>query len=200
MALHEKAQGYAINAIVSNNPEAPALEWAAQHGIPTHTVSRNEFTSLADFKAGLLRAVSETAPDIVALAGFMVVLPPDFVGKFAGRLINIHPSILPKYPGLDTHQRALDAGDKQHGATVHFVAEGVDTGAIIAQGVIPVEPTDTVAILAARTLALEHKLYPWVLRYISSGEIALRHGLVTYSDRVRSAAKASGFILSESFQ
>lgn len=195
VALHENAHGYRINAVVSNTPDAKGLEWAQQHGIPTETVARQDYATLAEFKAAVLQTVRGTHPDLVALAGFMVVLQPDFVAAFAGRLVNIHPSLLPKFPGLDTHRRAIEAGEREHGATVHFVANGVDTGAMIAQGRVPLYPGDTEDALAARTLALEHTLYPWVLKHLAAGEIALTANGVTYSDRVRSAATERGFIL-----
>jgi phosphoribosylglycinamide formyltransferase-1 len=195
MALHEKRDGYSIHAVVSNNPDSAGLTWAAEQGIATHTVVRQDHGSLVDFKAALLNVVTNTKPDIVALAGFMVVLQPAFVETFAGRLINIHPSLLPKFPGLDTHQRALDSNDTEHGATVHFVTAGVDTGPIIAQGRVPVYSGDTAEALAERTLSLEHKLYPWVLKHLASGAIAHTQTGVTYSDQVRSEAQSAGYTL-----
>jgi phosphoribosylglycinamide formyltransferase-1 len=194
-ALHEKADGYLIKSIISNNPDALALQWADDRSIPKRVVSRSQFANLADFKAGVLEAVNETEPDLVVLAGFMVVIQPEFVRAYQGRIINIHPSLLPKFRGLDTHQRALEAGETHHGATVHFVADGVDTGEIIAQGVVPVLPNDTAEQLAQRTLTIEHKLYPWVVKHLSSGEIKLVADQVSYTDRVRSQALAEGFIL-----
>jgi len=196
-ALHENAKGYQVSAVVSNNVEAAGLEWAQQRGIPTYTVQRNLFPSLVEFKAAVLQKVCETSPDIVALAGFMVVLQHEFVERFTGRLINIHPSILPKYPGLHTHQRALDAGEAEHGATVHFVATGVDTGPIIAQGSVPVYRDDSPETLADRTLKVEHTIYPWVVQHLATGEIKLTARGVVYSDRVRSEALQRKFSLIE---
>jgi phosphoribosylglycinamide formyltransferase-1 len=196
LALHENAHGYRINAVVSNTPEAKGLEWAKQQGIPTVTVARQDYASLAEFKAAVLQAVRDTEPDLVALAGFMVVLQPEFVDEFEGKLINIHPSLLPKFPGLETHQRALEAGEKEHGATVHFVAAGVDTGAIIAQAAVPVHSYDTPESLAARTLVVEHKLYPWVLKYLATGDISLTDDGVVYTELVRSEARTHQFRLS----
>jgi phosphoribosylglycinamide formyltransferase-1 len=196
MALHEKSDGYAIRAVVSNRLDSGGLAWAAERGISTHTVVRDHYGSLTDFKGALLEVVARTTPDIVALAGFMVVLQPAFVETFVGKLINIHPSLLPKFPGLDTHQRALDAGELEHGATVHFVAAGVDTGPILAQGRVPVVSGDTAEALAVRTLALEHKLYPWALKHLAKGDIKLTPEGVVYSDQVRSAATSCGFSLS----
>lgn len=196
MALHEKSDGYAIRAVVSNRMDSAGLAWAAERGITTLTVVREHYDSLANFKTALLEAVAKTNPDVIALAGFMVVLQPAFVDAFVGRLINIHPSLLPKFPGLDTHQRALGAGEVEHGATVHFVAAGVDTGPMIAQGRVPVLSGDTADSLAVRTLVLEHQLYPWVLKYVASGDIRLTPEGVVYSDHVRSAAANCGYILS----
>jgi phosphoribosylglycinamide formyltransferase-1 len=197
MALHERASGYRIGAVISNNSEAAGLRWAEERGIPCHTVLRNDFQSLLDFKTAVLQAVINTSPDLVALAGFMVVLQPAFIDKFSGRLINIHPSLLPKFPGLDTHQRALEAGESEHGASVHFVATGVDTGALIAQGKVAVSPSDSPESLAERTLTVEHKLYPWVVSHLVTGAISLRGDSVEYSDLVRSEAIEKGFILPE---
>jgi phosphoribosylglycinamide formyltransferase-1 len=196
VALHENARGYRINAVVSNTPEAKGLEWAKQQGIPTVTVARQDYATLAQFKAAVLQAVRDTEPDLVALAGFMVVLQPEFVDEFAGKLINIHPSLLPKFPGLETHERALEAREKEHGATVHFVAAGVDTGAIIAQAAVPVHSYDTPESLAARTLVVEHKLYPWVLKYLATGDISLTDDGVVYTELVRSEARTHQFRLS----
>lgn len=195
MALHERAQGYRIGAVISNNSDAAGLAWAKEQGIPTYTVLRGNFPSLSDFKRAVLQAVRETTPDLVALAGFMVVLQPEFVDEYAGKLINIHPSLLPKFPGLDTHRRALEARESAHGASVQFVAAGVDTGAIIAQGQVPVYPSDTPEVLASRTLELEHRLYPWVVKHIAAGEICFNGGMVEHSELVRSEAADRGFIL-----
>lgn len=194
MALHEKSAGYAIKAVVSNRLDSAGLAWAAERGIPTHTVVREDYKTLSEFKDALLQLVASTNPDFVALAGFMVVLQPEFVEAFKGRLINIHPSLLPKFPGLDTHKRALAAQELEHGATVHFVSAGVDTGPIIAQGRVPILSGDTADTLAARTLALEHQIYPWVLKHLAQGDIKLTPNGVVYTDQVRSAAISCGYI------
>lgn len=197
MSLHENAQEYDIGHVISNDANAPGVQWASQRGIPTTVVERSAFPGLVEFKGALLQAVIDTQPDIVALAGFMVVLQPEFVAAFSGRLVNIHPSLLPKFKGLNTHQRALEAGEAQHGASVHFVADGVDTGPIIAQGKVLVESADTPHTLAARTLAVEHRLYPWAIKHLAQGGIALVDGQVVYSDLVRNEAQVNGFILHE---
>lgn len=194
-ALHESAHGYRIHAVITDNPEAPGIAWAAERGITTLRVTRHDFPTLAEFKKGLLEAVRATTPDLVALAGFMVVLQPEFVETYAGRLINIHPSLLPKFPGLDTHRRAIEAQEWEHGATVHFVAAGIDTGPVIAQGVVPLYPEDDERALAARTLTVEHRIYPWVLKHLAAGGITLTATGVAYSDNVRSEAAAFGFII-----
>lgn len=196
VALHDNAHGYRINAVVSNTAEARGLEWAKTQGIQTVIVPRSDYGTLAQFKAAVLQAVRETKPDLIALAGFMVVLQSEFVDEFAGKLINIHPSLLPNFPGLETHKRAVQSGAREHGATVHFVAAGIDTGAIIAQAAVPVHSEDTPEILAARTLVIEHKLYPWVLKHLAAGEIALADDGVVYTELVRSEARTHQFRLS----
>lgn len=197
MALHAKAEGYSIGAVVSNKPEAAGLAWAQEHSIPTHTLMRESYPSLAEFKRGILAKVIETGPDFVALAGFMMVLQPEFIEVFPGRVINIHPSLLPKYPGLDTHARAIEAKESLHGCTVHFVDSGIDTGTIIAQAVVPVEPGETPEKLAERTLHQEHTIYPWVMRHLAKGNIRLEATKVRYSDEVRKEALARNYRLHE---
>jgi len=193
IALHERAKGYRIGTVISNNPDAAGLSWAAAQGIPCQVVERGGFSSLAAFKAGLLETVLSSKPDFVALAGFMVVLQPEFADSFLGRLINIHPSLLPKFPGLDTHARALVAGETEHGCTVHFVDAGVDTGHRIAQGVVPIAPGDDEKSIAARTLAVEHTLYPWVASSLARGGIWLAEGKVRYDDQALQEAADKGF-------
>lgn len=197
IALHEKAQGYRVGAVISNRADAAGLSWAASHGIPTQVVSRESFASLAQHKEALLEAVKSTSPDLVALAGFMMILQPEFVEAFSGRLVNIHPSLLPKYPGLDTHARALAAGDSKHGASVHFVGTGLDTGPLIAQAVVPVLAGDTEEALAARTLTEEHKLYPWVVKCVANGAVKLEGDAVVWEERGRREAQSQGFQIPE---
>lgn len=193
IALHERAKGYRIGTVISNNPDAAGLSWAAAQGIPCQVVERGGFSSLAAFKAGLLETVLSSKPDFVALAGFMVVLQPEFADAFLGRLINIHPSLLPKFPGLDTHARALAAGETEHGCTVHFVDAGVDTGHRIAQGVVAIAPGDDEKSIAARTLAVEHTIYPWVASSLARGGIWLAEGKVRYDDQALQEAADKGF-------
>ena len=159
---------YEVVLVASNVTDAPGLAYAAANGIPTFAAShigmkRAEFDALVD---GALR---EARVEYVALAGYMRLLSPGFVQKWAGRMINIHPSLLPDYKGLDTHQRVLDAGEAKHGCTVHIVTEALDDGAIIAQAEVPMLPGDDAATLAARVLAEEHKLYPAALAKLVRG-------------------------------
>lgn len=157
--------------VLSNDPGAGGLAKAAAMGIATAAVDHRPFgKDRAGFEAELLKPLSKAAPDIVCLAGFMRVLTPGFVNHFAGRMLNIHPSLLPKYPGLHTHQRALDAGDAEAGCTVHEVTPVLDDGPILGQARVPVKPGDTAETLAARVLVQEHRLYPAVLRRFAEGD------------------------------
>ena len=153
--------------VASNDPSAAGLMRAAELGVATAAVDHRPFgRDRAAFEAALLEPILAAAPDIVCLAGFMRVLTPDFVRQFEGRMLNIHPSLLPKYPGLHTHQRAIDAGDAEAGCTVHQVTAELDAGPILGQARVPVLPWDTADTLAARVLVEEHKLYPAVLRKV----------------------------------
>lgn len=194
-ALHEKACGYRVGAVVSNKSDAPGINWARGADIAAHVVQRGAFTTSREFNARLLETVQRTTPAIVALAGYMALLPPEFVEAFKGRIVNIHPSLLPKYPGLDTHARALAAGETEHGATVHFVDRGVDTGPVIAQVTVPIYTHDDADSLAERTRRAEHQLYPWVVRHLAAGDITLNGDRVRYGDDVRSEATSMGYRL-----
>ncbi|HYM47249.1 MAG TPA: phosphoribosylglycinamide formyltransferase [Burkholderiaceae bacterium] len=167
----ETELGASIAAVVSNRAEAEALEVARAHGVPVHLVAQKQFTSRAAFDEALAQSIDGYAPALVVLAGFTRVLTPEFVRRYSGRLINIHASLLPSFPGLNTHQRALDAGVRVHGATVHFVSDEVDAGAIIAQAAVPVHAGDDEASLAARVLQQEHQLLPRVVRRILEGRV-----------------------------
>jgi len=160
-----------IAAVISNQPQAGALEIARQHGVAVHVVDHRTFGSRAEFEDKLAATIDSYQPALIVLAGFMRVLSAEFVHRYAGRLINIHPSLLPSFPGLNTHQRALDAGVKVHGATVHFVSSQLDAGAIIAQAAVAVDPDDTEATLAARVLRQEHRLLPRAVRHVLSGRV-----------------------------
>lgn len=157
--------------VVSNQPEARGLVLAAQRGIPVAAIDHRPFCGdRAAFEAELLKPIVEARPDIICLAGFMRVLTADFISRFQGRILNIHPSLLPKYPGLHTHQRALDAGDGQAGCTVHEVTADLDAGPVLGQAVVPVLPGDTADTLAGRVLKQEHLLYPAVLHRFAEGK------------------------------
>ncbi len=165
--------GGAIVAVVSNRADARGLAVAAAHGVPAQVLDHRGFPSRDAFDAALADAVAAYAPDLVVLAGFMRVLGAAFVRRFDGRLINIHPSLLPAYPGLHTHRRALADGARIHGCTVHFVTPDVDVGPIAAQAAVPVLPGDDEDALAARVLAAEHALLPAVVRWYCAGRLAV---------------------------
>ena len=157
--------------VLSNNPDAGGLQRAADRGVPTAVVDHRPFKGdRPAFEDALRAALAPHAPDIICLAGFMRVLTGGFIADWTGRMINIHPSLLPKYKGLDTHARALAAGDSRHGCTVHEVTAALDDGPILGQAEVPVLPGDTPEILAARVLAQEHLLYPAVLRRFAAGD------------------------------
>ncbi len=157
--------------VASNDPQAGGLAKARAMGIATAAVDHRPFgRDRAGFEAALMEPILAARPDILCLAGFMRVLTPGFVARFAGRMLNIHPSLLPKYPGLHTHQRALDAGDAEAGCTVHEVTADLDAGPILGQARVPVLPGDSADTLAARVLAAEHRLYPAVLRRFAAGD------------------------------
>ena len=152
--------GAVIAAVISNRPDADGLQLAQALGVATQVLSHKAFDSREAFDAALIQRIDDYQPALVVLAGFMRLLTPGFVGHYAGRLINIHPSLLPAFTGLNTHQRAIDAGCQQAGATVHHVTAELDHGPVLAQAVVPVLPADTAEILAARVLAQEHIIYP----------------------------------------
>ncbi|MFH5776238.1 phosphoribosylglycinamide formyltransferase [Paracoccus sp. NGMCC 1.201697] len=155
----------------SNDPEAGGLARAAELGVPTFAIDHRIYKGdRAAFEAALLQPLLDARPDILCLAGFMRILTPDFVQRFQGRMLNIHPSLLPKYPGLHTHRRAIEAGDAEAGASVHLVTPELDAGPILGQARVPVLPGDTAESLAARVLQQEHRLYPAVLRRFASGD------------------------------
>lgn len=165
-------------AVISNDPAAPALDAARDAGVPAEAIDHHAFTQRADFDAALLARVEAHQPDLVVLAGFMRVLGADFVRRLEGRLINIHPSLLPAFPGLHTHRRALAGGVRLHGCTVHFVTAELDAGPIIVQAAVPVRPDDDEAALAARVLAQEHRILPQAVRWLASGAARLEAGQV----------------------
>ena len=156
--------------VASNDPAAAGLARAAALGVPTAAVDHRAFKGdRAAFEAALLEPLLDARPDIICLAGFMRILTPAFIDRFEGRMLNIHPSLLPKYPGLHTHARAIQAGDAEAGATVHEVTTDLDAGPILGQARVAIEPGDTPEILAARVLQREHQLYPLILRRFAAG-------------------------------
>jgi phosphoribosylglycinamide formyltransferase-1 len=179
-ACREQQWGARIVAVISNRPDAAGLAYAAGQGISTEVVDHRGFGEREAFDAALAQAIDAHAPDIVALAGFMRILGPAFIERYAGRIVNIHPSLLPAFTGLDTHRRALEAGCKVAGATVHFVTAEPDHGPIIAQAIVPVLAGDTPEALAARVLAREHVLYPSSLRWLVEDALRIERGIVTH--------------------
>jgi phosphoribosylglycinamide formyltransferase-1 len=169
-------------AVLSNRADAAGLAWAAGRGIATAVVDHRAFAAREAFDAALAEAIDRNAPDLVVLAGFMRILGTAFVRRYAGRLLNIHPSLLPAFPGLHTHRRALEAGCKVAGATVHFVTPELDHGPIVVQSAVPVRPGDDEARLAARVLATEHVIYPLAVRWFVEDRLALEGGLVRQLD------------------
>ncbi|QAU35338.1 phosphoribosylglycinamide formyltransferase [Janthinobacterium sp. 17J80-10] len=167
-----------IAAIISNRADAGGLDYAAAAGIPTAIVVSKNYSSRAEFDAALQAEIDRFAPDLVVLAGFMRILTAPFVDHYAGRLMNIHPSLLPSFPGLATHQQALSFGVKVHGATVHFVTADLDHGPIVAQAAVPVLPDDSEDTLAGRVLEQEHIIYPRAVRWFVEGRLTIEDGRV----------------------
>ena len=165
-----------IKVVLSNKPGVAGLERARNAGIPVECVEHRDFPERETFDAALVDTLDGYAPDLIILAGFMRILTPVFIDHFAGRIMNIHPSLLPKYPGLNTHQREIDAGDDWHGSTVHFATEELDGGPRIIQGRVPIEAGDTAAALAARVLKIEHQIYPQAAALFATGRLACRDG------------------------
>ena len=162
-----------VCAVVSNRPDAAGLGFATANGIRTVVVDHRDFADRAAFDAALAAAIDQFAPDLVVLAGFMRVLTDGFVDRYAGRMLNIHPSLLPCFPGLKTHSQALDAGVRVHGASVHFVTPKLDHGPIVLQGAVPVIAGDDAAALATRVLAVEHIIYPRAVRWFVEGRLTI---------------------------
>lgn len=165
-----------IAAVISNRGEAYGLERAKNFGIPTQVLNHKEFEHRESFDQALCNLIDEYQPQLVVLAGFMRILTEDFVNHFLGRLINIHPSLLPKYPGLHTHKRALEAGDKEHGATVHFVTAELDGGPAILQARVPIQLGDNEDKLAERVLGKEHVIYPLAVSWFCNGAVQYQNG------------------------
>jgi len=161
-----------VAAVISNRPDAAGLTFAQQAGIPTAVINHKDFDSRENFDQSLASKIDEYTPNLVVLAGFMRILTTEFVEHFAGKLVNIHPALLPKFKGLNTHQRAIDAGEKEHGASVHIVTPELDDGPVVMQARVPVLADDTEKSLAARVLEQEHKLYPAAINQLLNGSIS----------------------------
>ena len=168
----------AIRSVISNRPDAPGLKHARDAGLATLVVDQREYADRAEFDAALMRGIDLHAPRLVVLAGFMRILGDAFIRHYAGRLINIHPSLLPAFKGLNTHARALAAGMKHHGASVHFVTPEVDSGPIIAQATVPVLASDTPETLAERVLGVEQRIYPMAIQWLVAGRLVIDQGRV----------------------
>ncbi len=167
-----------VAAVLANRPDAKGLEVAAAAGVVTRVVDHRLYADRESFDAAMAEAIDAYSPDLVVLAGFMRILSDGFVAHYEGRLINIHPSLLPSFPGLHTHQRALDDGVRVHGCTVHFVTPTLDHGPIVVQAAVPVLDGDDATVLAARVLEQEHRIYPLAVRWFAEGRLRLEDGRV----------------------
>ncbi len=165
-----------IRAVISNNPNAEGLQHARAAGVPTDIVNHRDYSDRTQFDAALRQAIDRHAPRLVVLAGFMRILGTAFIRHYAGRLLNIHPSLLPAFKGMDTHARALAAGARQHGASVHFVTNDLDGGPVIVQAIVPIRAGDTANTLAARVLHEEHRILPLAILWFVEGRLSIRNG------------------------
>ncbi len=179
-AIIDAAQGdlpVEIRAVISNRADAFGLERARPSGIPARVLSHQEYADRESYDEALMALIDSYQPQLVVLAGFMRILTVNFVRHYEGRLLNIHPSLLPRHRGLHTHQRAIEAGDKEHGATVHFVVPELDAGPLVLQAKVPVESDDTEERLAQRVLQQEHRIYPQAIRWFAEGRLRLIDGI-----------------------
>lgn len=176
-----------VTAVIGNNPAAPGLLTARQRGITTTIIDHRTFPDRSAFDSALAAEIDRHQPDLVALAGFMRVFTDTFVSRYRGRMLNIHPSLLPVFPGLDTHRRALASGARIHGCTVHFVTAALDQGPIVIQAAVPVLPDDTEDRLAARVLREEHRIYPQAVRWFCDGRLGLGRDDIVRFDAARTA-------------
>jgi phosphoribosylglycinamide formyltransferase-1 len=172
-AAQAKSWDVRFTGLIANQPEAKGLVFAKSVGIPTAVIDHRAYPSREAFDRALMQQIDAFSADLVVLAGFMRILTPGLIEHYEGRMMNIHPSLLPRFPGLHTHERALEAGDRVHGATVHFVSAGVDEGPIICQSEVPVLPTDTPSELAARVLKTEHQIYPLAVEWFIQGRLQI---------------------------
>lgn len=175
-SIVEGRTGLEVRAVISNRPDAKGLEWAQSQGIATRVVDHEAHATREAFDAALAAVVDAEGPDLVLLAGFMRILTPGFIDRYPRRILNIHPSLLPSFPGLHTHRRALAAGVKLHGCTVHVVTPALDSGPIVVQAAVPVLAGDTEQTLSERVLAAEHRIYPQAVRWFVEGRIEFLPG------------------------
>jgi phosphoribosylglycinamide formyltransferase-1 len=175
-ACEQQSVNAKISAVISNNPDAGGLERAARGNIPNIALDHRAFDSRESFDQALSELIDSFTPDLVILAGFMRILTPDFVDHYLGKMMNIHPSLLPAYPGLHTHRRAIEAGEKEAGATVHFVTPELDGGPAIIQAKVAISKTDNEATLAAKVLAYEHQIYPKAIEWFCENRLQMRSG------------------------
>ena len=192
-SIVEARTGLAIRAVISNRPEAKGLEWARSQSLPTQVVDHKAFPTREAFDVALAQAIEPLRPDVILLAGFMRILTPQFIARFPRRILNIHPSLLPSFPGLHTHRQALQAGVKLHGCTVHFVTPSLDSGPIVIQAAVPVLAGDAEATLAARVLEAEHRIYPQAVRWMIEDRLEFLPGDVV---RVRGSGVGSDCVIS----
>lgn len=172
-----------VGVVVSNNPDARGLDRARNANIPVECVDHRNFDDRQSFDAALVATIDQYSPSLVVLAGFMRILTAEFVAHFAGRILNIHPSLLPAYPGLGTHQRAIDNGDEWHGCTVHFVTEDLDAGPPVMQARVPILADDDAESLAARVLQFEHRIYPLAADLIASGRVRYANSAAAFDGK-----------------
>jgi len=172
-----------IRAVISNRPDAYGLERARRAGIPTAVLDHRDYADRESFDKALADLIDSYDPELVLLAGFMRILTPEFVHHYTGRMFNIHPSLLPRFQGLHTHRRALEAGEREHGASVHFVTEELDGGPVILQARVPVKEDDIPDVLASRVLAQEHRIYPLAVKWFAEGRLALDGNQVLFDGK-----------------
>ncbi|MGZ5084046.1 MAG: phosphoribosylglycinamide formyltransferase [Usitatibacter sp.] len=192
-SIVEAGTGLEVAAVISNRPGAAGLEWAAAQGLATGTLDHREFATREAFDSALAERVASHRPDLILLAGFMRIFTEGFIRRFPRRILNIHPSLLPAFPGLHTHRQALAAGVKVHGATVHVVTPALDSGPVVVQGAVPVLADDDEERLAARVLAVEHRIYPQAVRWFVEGRVEFGAGGVV---RVRGTGVSNDSMVS----
>ena len=171
-----------VTAVIANKPDAAGLNFAKKAGIDSICVDHNQYENRESFEAALIKRIDAYQPTVVALAGFMRILTPHFINHYEGRLLNIHPSLLPAFPGLNTHRRVLEAGVKWHGCTVHFITETLDCGPIIIQAAVPVLPDDDEHLLSQRVLTMEHQIYPQAISWFVNEQLSIEKDCVRIKD------------------